>query len=180
MPTTKEVAKRVPKKAAKKRPRRRAPVGPLADSYILRMPFLDPPVTTNVARSSRGHWAQQNADKHDVQDGVYTLALYRKIPYIAHCRITVVWRRTDDPRIDNDALCPFLKACKDGLVLAGVLPDDRCQNVISDTMEVHPNCDREGLYLTIEPVVPGTVTGARVALDGHDALHSQRRGQARP
>ena len=153
-----------PRKRAKAPPIKPAPSAPLEPLYVLRMHFLDPPATSNDVRSGGGHWAKQRAAHKDVAKDVCTSAKFRRIPRITRCRIVVVWQRADDARVDNDSLGPFIKACKDGLVQAGVLPDDRCQVVLSDVMEVHPNCQREGLYLIIEPLSAEWRSAAALAI----------------
>lgn len=129
-------------------------------SYLLRLPFEGPPASMNDLRRGKGgrsHWAEQREDKTVVEDAVILLARQVKVPRLELCAVRLIWLLPGDPRVDNDGLAVMLKACKDGLVKAGVLDDDRCQIVVEDRLRIVPGQSRSwapAMLLEIEPLAP--------------------------
>lgn len=96
------------------------PAGPLR----LVLPFDRPPITANEARSKQ-HWRAQHAAKQRVHDTIAdAIEIQDALPVFARCAVELTWHAHDRGRRDPDSLAPFLKACLDGLKLAGVIEDD--------------------------------------------------------
>lgn len=70
------------------------------------------------------------------------IAQYAKIPQLQRARITAELRWPDNRRRDAANYMPSIKAAIDGIVLAGVLPDDSDKYLLSLTIQRGPNCER--------------------------------------
>lgn len=111
-------------------------------THTLTLPWSRPPSTSNDQRR-RGHWSQQAAAKREVTDGVAWLARIQHLPRMRRVAVMVTWWPPDRRRRDTDGLAPFVKACLDGIVQAGVLEDDHAGIVPSVTLRVGPT-DKPG------------------------------------
>jgi hypothetical protein len=129
-------------------------------TYILNLPFQAPPASMNDIRRGKGgrsHWTDQRDDKSVVEDAVIVCARRDKIPHLDLCAVRLIWLLPGEPRVDNDGLAVMLKACKDGLIKAGVLDDDRCQIVVEDRLRIITGQSRSwspAMLLEIEPLAP--------------------------
>ena len=93
--------------------------GPV-DSFATTLHFSYPraPLTSN----QRLHWAHKAKITRNVRDATRMLA--HRIPELGKCRVTLTWFVKTTTRRDADNIVPTLKAMCDGLVDAGVVPDD--------------------------------------------------------
>ena len=91
-------------------------------------------MTANDQR--RAHWTAVNRAKQQVQDTVYWLSRRAGIENLAPSAVTVTWFTPDKRKRDTDSLSPFLKATLDGLVKAGVWPDDHSDWVVETRMRI--------------------------------------------
>jgi crossover junction endodeoxyribonuclease RusA len=96
---------------------------PTGTTHRMTLPWTRPPLTAN----QRLHWAQRHRATTEVRQTVGWLARATAIPAGAHATVTLTWAPGDRRRRDADNLVPTLKAACDGLVDAGVVPDDTPQ-----------------------------------------------------
>lgn len=84
---------------------------------------LGRPTTTNQAHNM--HYRSVSADRKKWREAGQVLARAAKIPKLAAAKV-VCWGRYPDRRSlpDADGVAPALKGVLDGIVDAGVLPDD--------------------------------------------------------
>lgn len=83
-------------------------------SWTLRLPFTEPPVTANDARRA-GHWSSQAAAKIQVEQAVAVLVKAARIPPLPRCAVELTWYVTDYRTRDDDGLFVMLKAARDAL-----------------------------------------------------------------
>lgn len=95
----------------------------------IRLPWPSPPLSSN----QRLHWARKADLTRTVRET--TRLLGRGITPQRHVTVGLVWVVGDRRRRDADNVVPTLKACADGLVDAGVVPDDTPE-FMSKTMPV--------------------------------------------
>jgi hypothetical protein len=105
--------------------------------YSLVLPYVRPLISANEARS-RTHWRTQNATKAQVHADVLVLVRAGKVPPLAKGRLLLSWTPPDRRIHDADGLSWLLKACADGLVAAGVFPDDNSRVIDRMSMEITP------------------------------------------
>lgn len=88
--------------------------------YIVRFTeWESPPLTANQRHP---HWAVEAKLKKQVRGK--TLELTQHFPAMKRISVQLTWWVNDRRRRDTDNLWPTLKACCDGLVDAGLVPDD--------------------------------------------------------
>lgn len=102
--------------------------------YRLVTEFIRPPMTSNDQK--RAHYYAVAKAKKLVGTAVRKLAEAQGIRDLGPSTIEVVWFVPTKRAADNDALGPFLKAAKDGLVDAGVWTDDNYRFVVKDSMSI--------------------------------------------
>lgn len=111
------------------------------------------PLTINVvARIHRHQWAQQTRESRRVW---WALAKQAKVPALAKARIEIVPLHKNLKAPQDPAACaPAAKAAIDGLVDAGVLPDDTGEYVAS--IEFFPPAVEgvDGMLVRIIEVAP--------------------------
>ena len=89
--------------------------------HTLWLPYATPPLTAN----QRLHWAAKARTTADVRRTAMLLARAAKLPQgVEHVTIELHYTPRDRRRRDADNLVPTLKAACDGLVDAGLVPDD--------------------------------------------------------
>jgi crossover junction endodeoxyribonuclease RusA len=82
------------------------------------------------------HWAAQAKAKKQVGETVEWLARRAGIKDLRSSVVSVTWFAPDRRKRDSDSLGPFLKASLDGLVAAGVWPDDHSDYVKQTRMAI--------------------------------------------
>ncbi len=109
----------------------------MAETYRVAIPA---PTTWMNANQRSAHWSARSGPTKAWRAAAGLYAKRAKVPALGKAAITAVVHRADR-RMDADAhnRYPTVKAAVDGLVDAGVLPDD---------------CDRYLTSLTIEPGAP--------------------------
>ena len=111
-------------------------------------------VTTALTRPSslndRQHWAVKARASRQVRDAVALHARSLRIPPVGHVNVRVVYEPAVQRRRDPDNLWATGKPAVDGLVDAGIIPDDTAQFVTRH-----------------DPIItaPTKTTGCRVWLD---------------
>lgn len=91
-----------------------------AREWTLDLPWPNPPLTLN----QRGHWRTKHTAIRQVRYAAATLARQQQIPTLARCQVELWWEPADNRRRDADNLVATLKPLCDGLVDAGIVPDD--------------------------------------------------------
>lgn len=84
------------------------------------LPYETPPLTEN----QRMHWSARRKLVARVRERASWEARSRRIPPLGRCRVNLEWHVATNHRRDADNVVPTLKALCDGLVDAGVVPDD--------------------------------------------------------
>jgi hypothetical protein len=92
--------------------------------------------------NDRPHWSKRNRITGQLRSDAHVMARYLKIPRLARARIDAIYEPPDARRRDAGNWYPTYKALIDGVVDAGVLPDDD-----------HTHLD--GPFMRIGPVHPG-------------------------
>lgn len=85
----------------------------------------------------RMHWAAQAKAKKQVGEAARKLAQQAGLQDLGPSVVSVTWYAPDKRRRDTDSLGPFLKAALDGLVQAGVWPDDHSDYVVETRMAIN-------------------------------------------
>ncbi|WIE65925.1 hypothetical protein DEI99_005145 [Curtobacterium sp. MCLR17_036] len=88
--------------------------------WTLHLPWEAPPLTAN----QRMHHMARHRNVKAVRTASAMLAANARIPELPACRVTLTWFVKTKHRRDADNIVPTLKALCDGLVDAGVVPDD--------------------------------------------------------
>lgn len=94
--------------------------------------YRRPPLTLN---DRMNHFAR-NRISQQVKNDAWLLARHLKIPKLQAVILELVWHKGDNRRADADNIAATLKPLQDGLVKAGVLPDDSADRVLSARMSV--------------------------------------------
>ncbi|QFG10310.1 RusA-like Holliday junction resolvase [Mycobacterium phage DyoEdafos] len=103
--------------------------------HVLTVPMPRPPMSANDQR--RMHWAAQAKAKKQVGEAARKLAQQAGLQDLGPSVVSVTWYAPDKRRRDTDSLGPFLKAALDGLVQAGVWPDDHSDYVVETRMAIN-------------------------------------------
>lgn len=88
--------------------------------WTLDLGYTKPPISAN----SRMHWAQRSKITRQIRSRTAALAVEHCVPALGRCDVSLYYRPRDSRRRDADNLVPILKAACDGLVDAGIVPDD--------------------------------------------------------
>lgn len=112
--------------------------------WRIALPFVKPPLTLN----QRMHWSEKARVTAQVRRATAALVRNEGIPPLAQCEVGLVWQVTDKRRRDSDNAVTTLKACCDGIVDAGVVPDDT-PDLMGKTMPTIVQAEKAGLILTI-------------------------------
>lgn len=89
-------------------------------SRTLRFDWPQPPLTAN----QRLHWRTRARLTSDVRQAAAWQAAASKFPQTTRLDVSLTWVVKDKRRRDADNIVPTLKALCDGLVDAGIVPDD--------------------------------------------------------
>jgi crossover junction endodeoxyribonuclease RusA len=92
----------------------------------------DPPPTSRGARMGRSE--KVKAFRH----AAFVLAQKAGIPRLERFTVVLHWQPPTNRRRDVENYFPTLKPCVDGLVDAGVAPDDTPAYYVSSTPVLHP------------------------------------------
>ena len=88
--------------------------------WRIRLPYVKPPLSLNA----RQHWAARARETRRVRSDVRLLVRAAKVPELGRVRVQLEYTPRDARRRDTDNLVATLKAVCDGVVDAGVVPDD--------------------------------------------------------
>ena len=90
---------------------------------VLTFPWPRPLLSAN----DRHHWRKKAELTKTIRDVTFFLAKSASIPEAEHVTVRLVWVVKDNRRRDTDNTYPTFKAMCDGLVDAGIVPDDTPQ-----------------------------------------------------
>lgn len=99
---------------------------------VLPLPYRRPPLTLN----DRMHHQTKARITRQVRNDACILARFKKVPLLQAVITELVWFKGDNRRADAVNIAATLKPLEDGLVDAGVLPDDSADRVLSSRTSV--------------------------------------------
>jgi crossover junction endodeoxyribonuclease RusA len=102
------------------------------------LPWQAPPLSLNDRGQSRGAREKRSATIAEVRQAVCTMARAKGVPAMSAIHVRLHWRPAVKRRRDPDNLVATLKPCLDGLVDAGVVPDDTQEYVDWSRPMIHP------------------------------------------
>lgn len=119
----------------------------MTDAVRIDLPWPLPPLTAN----QRMHWAHKAKVTREVRQTAAVLA--RKAPKAEMVVVTLHYQPRDKRRRDRHNLWPTVKACVDGLVDAGIVPDDDADHLSTPEPVIHQP-DGTGSALWLELTYP--------------------------
>jgi crossover junction endodeoxyribonuclease RusA len=91
-----------------------------------------PPGLKLLSLNDRLHWRDRNSRAQELKRAAWVMALNAKVPPLGRIAVIVEYRPPDRRRRDAENICAASgKAAIDGIVAAGVLPDDECPRYVS-------------------------------------------------
>ncbi len=90
-----------------------------AGSWVLELPF-----TTPLSLNDRAHWRAKAAVTKTWRDAALVLIRAQRVPACGRVRVALFYTPVDNRARDPLNLVASLKAVEDGIVDAGVIPDD--------------------------------------------------------
>jgi len=102
------------------------------------------------ANDRDGHWARRRRVTAALRESAGWLARCQRIPPLSRAHVLAVYEPPDRRRRDAANLYPSVKACVDGLIDAGMLPDDDSAHLDGPDMRIGGTCrgGRLVLYVT--------------------------------
>lgn len=119
-----------------------------ATAFEIDIPMVGnrPPLNAN----QRLHWRQRAQRVALIRDAVTLLARNAHIPTGRHLVVQLHFQPGDNRRRDASNLVPTQKPAVDGLVRAGIVPDDTAEWVTEHMPKLHPGKGQRRLWLTVE------------------------------
>lgn len=99
------------------------------DPPALRSWTLDLDLTKPLSMNDRQHWRPKAKAVRAVREATYALARQARIPALGRVSIELHYAPRDNRRRDAINLAATVKPIEDGLVDAGVVPDDTAEYV---------------------------------------------------
>jgi crossover junction endodeoxyribonuclease RusA len=122
--------------------------------WTIDLPYTAPPLSLNGARGN--HYARARKVKQ-VRAEARWLAVRAKIPPLRRCVIELHYAPRDSRRRDALNLVATLKPIEDGIVDAGVVPDDTAEFVEPTVPVIDPPTGGPGrLYVIVRELEPPT------------------------
>lgn len=119
----------------------------MTDTWTFQLPIEKP-----MSMNDRLHWAEKGRQTKEIRDAVHMLCRSKRVPKCQKISVHLVWfpgpliRRRDPLN-----LVATLKAVEDGVVQAGVVPDDTPEFVTSVMPRIGVSPVPKGqIYVTIE------------------------------
>lgn len=100
---------------------------PTIEQWNVKLPFKRPPLNAN----QRLHWANKARMTAQIREAA-GLCARGVIPPCERVKVRLLWCVSDKRRRDPSNVMPTQKAVVDGLVDAGVVPDDTPEFVLED------------------------------------------------
>lgn len=122
------------------------------NEWTIRVPNPAAPLTMNVARRLNHHvYARQI---RNIREQAHWLAAAQRIPALPACEVELHYAPPDNRRRDADGLVAYLKPFCDGLVDAGIVPDDT-PNLMRKHMPVIEDPAKPArLWVVVRELVP--------------------------
>ena len=105
-----------------------------------------------VNANERGHWAKRAPRTRYWRNRAYVEARRAKVPPMDRAHIAVTFHKTTNRPYDPANLYPTAKAIVDGLVDAGVLPDDDKEHLVGPDMRAGGVIGNRQIVVTITPL----------------------------
>jgi hypothetical protein len=118
-------------------------------AWVIPLGPLDKILTANHGNR---HWTYRSGLTKTWRDGAQTICKALKIPPMQHAVIHISWNPPDNRRRDSANCYPTAKAVVDGVVAAGVLPDDDWRHVDGPYMHMGPITKPASITIAILPV----------------------------
>ena len=115
---------------------------------ILVIKPADPLSLNSVISAAKEHWAVYSKDKRARTNFVALLSMVQKLKPCKTPPVVRIWFHQKDKRIEKDNLTVNCKYILDGLVMAGVLLDDRWDDYTD--LEFRFRIDRENPRIEVE------------------------------
>jgi crossover junction endodeoxyribonuclease RusA len=109
-----------------------------------------PPISMN---DRMNHFAKAKLIRA-VRAETYWKARNEKIPRLAKCRVEITWVVPDSRRRDEDNPMATGKAVFDGIVDAGVVPDDTPEYMEKPTVKIEKRKGQRTWFVTVYEVPP--------------------------
>lgn len=118
------------------------------DTWVINLPYSRPPLNMN----QRLHWSKKARLTKNVRSSTFFLARSQRIPACEHIHVQLHYVPRDNRRRDPSNLIATQKPAIDGLVQAGVVPDDTPAYVTEAMPKIHPadTSANVRMWLTIE------------------------------
>ena len=111
------------------------------------------PMTTPLSLNSRQHWRSKARDVATVREAARVLARCARIPALPRIAIELHYAPRDRRRRDALNLVATLKPVEDGIVDAGIVPDDTAEYVQPTMPVLDPPTGTNGrLYVIVREV----------------------------
>jgi len=104
----------------------------VTDTWVLPLPYRRPPLSLN----QKMHYMVEHKIKGELKQAAIVIAKQQRIPRLRACTAELVWFKGDNRRADSDNTSPTLKPLMDGLVAAGILPDDDSAHVFRTSTRI--------------------------------------------
>jgi Holliday junction resolvase RusA-like endonuclease len=113
-----------------------------------------PPGLQLLSLNGRQHWAARNRAAQALKKAAWAKALQAKLPRLERVAITVEYQPPDKRRRDPDNYAATGKPLIDGLVIAGILPDDNSAHVTDVHFTIGPVHPRGRVIIRIRETEP--------------------------
>ena len=108
--------------------------------------FNKPPITAN----HRHHWAKKAKITKAIRHEAFIRAKAARLPRVKHAQIRLFYQPADNRRRDPSNLMPTQKALVDGLVDAGLVPDDTPEFITEHMPKILPTAGRGNAAMWLE------------------------------
>ena len=115
-------------------------------AVIVELPYARPPLTPN----QRLHWAVRARLTREIRSAATVCAKASKVAPLGRSAITTVWFVPDKRRRDAGSLSLTTKAAIDGLVDAGVWPDDNSDWITQESYRIELDKTNPRIEIHIE------------------------------
>lgn len=121
-----------------------------AKPYEIQLPWMAPPMNLN----HRMHWRRKAALTRAVRDTTHVLVKAAKIKPCPRVDVTLHYQPRDRRVRDEENPTPTYKAICDGIVDAGVVPDDSPEFMVKHLPVIHPADKglKPRLWLVVQPL----------------------------
>lgn len=105
-----------------------------------------------LSLNDRLHWRKRHERGNAIREAAWALAMQQRAPRLERAAITVTYQPPDRRRRDADNMAASGKPAIDGLILAGVLPDDNAAHVTAVRYRIGPVHPRGRLIIHVREV----------------------------